>query len=504
MTGPSHEPDSQPPRPLYYRVLTSLFRWTSRVPALLGGLFFIGLGALLLSSFWRLGYPRWQERTAAEVPSERAPGQVEGFWWRLDFRPELLGPTGTNWQALTSPELCVRFRWRHPSAGDTPGVACRRYPRLWDNLSLLSAELAPGLPLAWLDDEGGARMELRLSGRAHGWLSEHTPFFWPLVPQTESARRVEEKGSEVEALWIAIDRPVSHMIESWSRPREPIEVVYEPAAPSRARPAAMERAVTDARPEQVFVVLLGIFGFVTWSMGWVALLFPFAWGSRWVAGLIALAGLAALPLWGGRVGELAGRVSPQAESFFTWAEEALISSPPFLEVRDPGGGPAPGDVVLPYSLATSFYAGVLTPLELRRPEVGGETGGGEDEVLRALAASTAEQVLAWPEAEQVTLFHTLTDSNHRDRTEVGYLFLEAARRVGLDGESTAAGAALRYLRSFAITPPHRDGTAFQAKVEQWRALVGYPDTIVSNIARITLEQVEPGRPVEQVERVEAE
>jgi hypothetical protein len=202
----------------------------------------LAIGAVLLINAWQSGPARWRERAALRSLTGRGVATVERVWWRLDFDPRPLGEDGTNWEDLTTPELCARIRLEGPQGGPMQAVYCRRWQKL-SRASLLTsdAELAPGVPVRWAGSSGKPAIDLRFSPRAFRWLSQRPPSFWFLRSRSLDDRAHRLARSELDVLWVAIDDPLSLLAHEWS-PRA------EPAFPRRFRPCPAAACASGGRP----------------------------------------------------------------------------------------------------------------------------------------------------------------------------------------------------------------------------------------------------------------
>ena len=487
MSGPRHTPggggrplshwrrDPRPSAELAQRVANRIF-----------GTFCILIGAFLLSGFWQLGPELWKAQKEFEEIIGVREGRIERSWWWIDFCPELVGDAGfargaaTYWGPITAPEFCVRVRYYHPSYGDASAVACWRFGRVRSEWmfyeNALLALYPDDVPAPWIDDTGSSLLELRYSARAHRWLSEHEPASWHLLPQTDAGRESAAEGKVIDALWIAVDEPLDHMLRDWSRPGGRMVVAYHPERPGWALPVPMLVTALAPPSEPFAPYALGGFGLFLWFFGWVRF---FGGKARILGWVVALGTLATLPLWGGRITDLIGKESLVATM-------AIMPEPPALLFKGADESIEEGVVRRPWSFKTSFYTDVLSGLEIVRPRY----ATSPDDVLRALADSVSRQVLELAEEEQVRLFERLRDLNEQDRTEIRFLFIDVARRLSLASDGTPGMPAISFLPSLPIRPVLSHVRAFETKLGMWKALVGHPDNGLANTARAVVEQSE--------------
>ena len=87
-----------------------------------GALLVSAFGLLLMLAAWRAGPPQWRAARRLPTLSATAHGEVDALWWHLDFDPRPLGRDGTNWLALTAPELCTRLRFRPAATGRSTAI----------------------------------------------------------------------------------------------------------------------------------------------------------------------------------------------------------------------------------------------------------------------------------------------------------------------------------------------------------------------------------------------
>lgn len=298
-----------------------------------GGLLTAAVGLLLMLAAWRAGPPQWRAARDLATLSATSRGEIEALWWHLDFDPRPLGRDGTNWLALTAPELCMRLRFRPAATGEEQkAVACRHWSELRDVRQLLAPELAPDLPASFAAANGRPVIDIRLSARALAWLAAHPPaVFW--VHPDVAFDVVPTLHSELELLAWVIDDAERKLADTTTGRSTAIEVAYDPADPRRAAPAAWRRDPLLHSPiDRIFPVLAFIAGLVAWCAGWFLLLLPC--GKR--LGLaIALAGGLAMPLWGEPAAHLLRDLVPAAGGFVDSLAQSLVPSAPRPVLRDP-------------------------------------------------------------------------------------------------------------------------------------------------------------------------
>jgi hypothetical protein len=356
--------------------------------ATLAGALLLAIGAIFLINAWGNGPARRHQASALRSLTGRGLATVERAWWRLDFDPRPLGEDGTNWQDLSTPELCASIRFTGPAGEPVTAVYCRRWQKLSRGTTLTDgAEVAPGVAMVWSDPSGRPVIDLRFSERAFRWLSRRPPSFWFVLGPELSARAHRVARSELDVLWAVIDDPLSRLAQAWSARSAPVlPVAYDPARPARALPVGvLEEALRPDVTTTVFPFALGIGGLAFWVAGWVALL-----GRQRVllVVVVAVVTAAAVPWWGDRVGRLIGYVWEPAGGFVEFFARELVHRPPDAVLRDVGYDGEVGDVRHPWSLETSFYAPLLGRLHLERPASGGDAPG----IRRALAESVRTQV----------------------------------------------------------------------------------------------------------------
>ncbi len=355
------------PEPAWLAALKSAAGFLAGHVASLAGAVLLAIGAIFLLNAWSSGPAHSRRATALRSLTARGVATVERAWWRLDFDPSPLGEDGTNWQDLSTPELCASIRFAGPAGEPVAAVYCRRWQALSRATRLTDeAELAPGAPMAWMDAAGRPLVDLRFSGRAFDWLSRRPPSFWFVIGPELSARAHRLARNELDVLWVMIDDPLSRLAHAWSARLAPtLPVAYDPARPTRALPVGvLEEALRPDVTTTIFPVALGIGGLAFWTVGWFAVL-----GSRRkvVTALVALATAAAVPWWGDRAGRLIGHIWEPAGGFVEFFARELVHRPPQAVIRDPGYEGEPGDVRRPWSLETSLFAPLLGRLTLERP-----------------------------------------------------------------------------------------------------------------------------------------
>jgi hypothetical protein len=354
--------------PGWQRVAVSVFEFIAGRLQTIEGALMLAIGAVLLINAWQSGPARWRERAALRSLTGRGVATVERVWWRLDFDPRPLGEDGTNWEDLTTPELCARIRLEGPQGGPMQAVYCRRWQKL-SRASLLTsdAELAPGVPVRWAGSSGKPAIDLRFSPRAFRWLSQRPPSFWFLRSRSLDDRAHRLARSELDVLWVAIDDPLSLLAHEWSLvPNRPFPVAFDPARPPRVLPeGVLQEAMRPDIATTVFPVGLSIGGLAFWIVGWYLIL-----ESRWkgLPAIVAVASALAVPWWGDLVPRYLGSVWEPAGGFVDFFARELVQRPPAAIVRDPGYDGEPADVRRPWTFETSFYAAQLSGLGVERPE----------------------------------------------------------------------------------------------------------------------------------------
>ena len=119
-----------PPRPAWQQAVVSVFGFVGGRLRTLGGALVLAIGAVLLINAWQTGPARWRESGALRSMTGRGVATLERAWWRLDFDPRPLGQDGTNWEDLSTPELCARIRVERAGTAATSAVYCRQWQKL--------------------------------------------------------------------------------------------------------------------------------------------------------------------------------------------------------------------------------------------------------------------------------------------------------------------------------------------------------------------------------------
>lgn len=328
-----------------------------------GALLVCAFGLLLMLAAWRAGPPQWRAARRLATLSATAHGEVDALWWHLDFDPRPLGRDGTNWLALTAPELCARLRFRPAGTGEEQkAVACRRWSELRDVRQLLAPELAPDLPASFAAANGRPVIDIRLSARALAWLSAHPPaVFW--VHPDVAFDVVPTLHSELELLAWVIDDAERKLADTATGRSTAIEVAYDPADPRRAAPAAWRRDPLLHSPiERIFPVLAFVAGLVAWCAGGFLLLTPRA---RRLGFAIALTGGLTVPLWGEPAAFLLRDVVPAVGGFVDSLTQALVPSAPRPILRDPDSVGEPGERRRPWLAPPATRSDLRTGMEDR-------------------------------------------------------------------------------------------------------------------------------------------
>ena len=386
------EPSSEDHRRWVFQTLLGLF---IRRIYIVQGAAMLAFAAALLIAAWNAGPGRRSAVRDLDTLTARGEGEIEGFWWRIDFEARHLGEDGTNWPGLTRPEMCVRLRYRGSEGGTHRAVYCRRWAELYGLYLIRSTgEAAPGVRPSWLGEDGLPSLELHLSPRAHRWLAERPPTAW--VAETWQYLRVErEAESALDVLDIALDMPLRHLAREWSSDAQPsnpsrIPIAYDPADPARAVPVSLLGEVRRDQ-EETGMIATGVLiaGGLFWTGAWILLLGgP---GRRWrlvAALLVSAATLALLPWWGNRAGDLLSKVWDPAGQFVAYFSSQFLPGPPTVELRSPDYRGEPADVRRVWSLETSDFADPLARLDLRPPE----EAMSEAELLDRLAATVRAEL----------------------------------------------------------------------------------------------------------------
>lgn len=375
-----------------FQTLVGLF---ARRASLVQGVALLTLSAALLIGAWNAGPGRRSAVRALDTLTARGEGEVEGFWWRIDFEARYLEDDGTNWPGLTRPEMCVRLRYRGSEEGIHRAVYCRRWAELYGLYLIRSTgEAAPGVRPSWLGEDGFPSLELHLSPRAHRWLTERPPVAW--VAETWQYERVErEAESALDVLDIALDMPLRHLAREWSSQAQPsnpsgIPIAYDPADPARAVPVSLLGEVRRDQAETgTFATGALIAGGLFWTGGWIFLLGgPGRWRRLVAALLVSVATLALLPWWGNRAGDVLAKVWEPAGQFVRFFSSQFLPGPATVELRSPEYRGEPDDIRRVWSLETSRFADQLARLDLRPPE----EATSEAELLGRLAATVRAEL----------------------------------------------------------------------------------------------------------------
>lgn len=362
----------------------------------------LAVASALLIAAWNAGPGRRSAARGLDTLSGRGQGEIERFWWRIDFEPRYLGASGTNWPGLTRPEMCVRLLYREmDGAGATHrAVYCRGWQELYGLYLIHSTgEAAPGVRPTWLGEDGLPTLELHLSPRAHRWLADRPPVAW--VADTWQYDRVERQAeSALDVLDIALDTPLEHLAREWSSKAAQsnpsvIPIAYDPADRGRALPVSLLEEVRRAQDETgpiALAVLLaaGVF----WTVGWVFLAGGFGRRRRLViAVVLSAATLVLLPWWGNRAGDLLSKVWAPAGLLVVFLSSEILPGPPTVELRPPDYRGEPEDIRRIWSLKTSRFADLLDRLDLRPPV----EATSEAELLDRLAATARARL---PDGEE--------------------------------------------------------------------------------------------------------
>lgn len=388
--GSGGDPSSEQRRHFVFGTLLGL---VIRRIHIVQGAAMLALAAALLIGAWNAAPSRRSAVRDLDTLTARGKGEIEDFWWRIDFEGRHLGDSGTNWPGLTRPEMCVRLRYRGSEEGIHRAVYCRRWQELYGLYLIRStAEAAPGVRPSWLGKDGLPSLELHLSPRAHRWLADRPPVAW--VAESWQLDRVErEAESALDVLEIALDTPLEHLAREWSSGEQPsssIPIAYDPADPARALPVSLlkevRRDLSETGPFAIAVlVVAGIF----WTAAWVFLAGGLGRRRRLVVGvLVSAVTLAVLPWWGSRAGDVLSKVWDPAGRLVVFLSSELMPGPPTVELCSPEYRGEPDDIRRVWSLETSHFADQLARLDLRPPE----EALSEEELRDRLAATVRAEL----------------------------------------------------------------------------------------------------------------
>lgn len=459
------------------------------------GILIAGIGGAFLSTAWLAG----PERLVLAHQLERFTGRGEGHggrpFWAFQVDLDRLGD-GWNWPAVTHAELCTEVDVRGPASGAVHTVLCgARHARHapWELVETTS--IAPDVPIDWPRDERGwPRVEVRFSNGAAAWLAARPAGFWPLIGQSEEARAaMPPPGTELDAFWLEVDRPLEWLVRAWPAARAPgpIPMAFDPDDPHGALPVSVVEDARALRPEWGMTVALAGFGAVAWFVGWG---YALGGDARWKQTLAALAPLVALPWWGSHFEPVLLWLEPRAgEVGADIARDITEGLRLPVEVRDPFA--FGGQERLTFDSTRSYYDHLLGPFGATRPDpapadADAALAGAVSAITRAMASSSDEELLP--------LLQRIRSDELTDRGQAGLLYLDGARRIALDERRDPAvrQTAASFLWWLTVTPiePRRDEPAFATRLALWKQLLDFPpDTAVVNMTSSLLERVEAGR-----------
>lgn len=440
----------------------------------LNGLIWLFLGAGFLMGAWTLVRHELDRRGNLAAFTGRAPGVIEAPWWRLEFRPEIVG-SGTNWLLGTEGSVCARLRFRPEGGEETTTAYCRRFHRgaLGEHSFTWEEALGP-VPVRWVDERGLPRMELRLDPELVRWLEERGPEVDPFYDPNafhgpERARRADRLLGRI---WRDVDDPFFRLLEEWSKPPPEVTVAFPPGEPARAAPLPLLREGFTVPTEGgrmtawLLVVPLGFFGLLAWGVGSHLI----TGTSRWATAVLVVAGLAVLPWASGHAGRVLGYLWSDAEMALDFILAEMLDVPPELVLGAPDG--ATETEVLAWTLESSVYAPLVEWIDLRPPE----EALSDDEVLRHLAVQVHRQAVALPDEALAELLAWAAAVQERGGgEELGLLLVDAALELR-DDESRSVevqARAERVLRAVAFHEPS-DNPYRLAAAERRRILERVP------------------------------
>ncbi|MBK7973295.1 MAG: hypothetical protein IPK07_08460 [Deltaproteobacteria bacterium] len=456
------------------------------------GILFVGIGGAFLSGAWLAGPERLVLAHSLERFTARGEGHASRPFWAFEVDIDRLHG-GWNWPAVTSAELCTEVEVRGPATGAVHTVVCgARHARHapWEIVETVS--LAPDTPIAWRRDERGfPRYEVRFSPGAAAWLGERPAGFWPLVGQSDEARAaMPPPGTELDAFWLEVDRPLEWLVRWWPAEAAPrlVPMAFDPVDPQGALPASVVEDARALRPAWAMTAALGVFGLVTWFVGW-----GYAMGgaprTRFL--VAAIGPLLALPWWGSHFEPVLLWLEPRAgEVGADIARDITEGLRLPVEVRDPFAF-ARYDR-LAFDASRSYYDPLGGRFGVARPE---PPPADADAALGSAVAMVSTAMDAADDAALLPLLERLRQDELVDRGQLGLLYLDGARRVALDERRApdVRWTAASFLWWLTVTPvePRRGEPAFATRLALWKQLLDFPpDPAVVNMTRSMLERIE--------------
>jgi hypothetical protein len=453
----------------------------------LAGMALVAAGGALLGSAWRLGPATLAEVRGRAKLTARMEAEAVRPFWRIDVGREPFGGD-LAWPHMASAELCAELR-PVERGGASPGLVCGARRHGWGSWDLVDSwSLAPGVPIVWPRDERGwPIVEVRATAEVMRALRERPALHWPLLGQSEEARAaMPAPGSEWDALWLEIDRPIEWLARSGAAPEAArFELALDPENPGSGIPAPL-LANPPAEPlPMVAILVLAALGGVGW---WKGISIAFHGQPRWAIAAVASVPLLLLPWWGNRFSEVVRRLAPGFGEPGLWLERELAEArrPP-VEVR-----PVAGELALErqvWRIGESYYRATLEPFEPLVPE----RNGSADDALALAAATVRERFAALDESAQSALLDRLAWDEQLDRGQASLLFAPAAFALLEDGSRSEelrqrAGWFLFWL---GVTPLgiHPEQPAFAARRAIWEELHRSHDPAVANTAGWVLEKL---------------
>jgi hypothetical protein len=384
----------------------------------------LGFASVFLVLAWQLGpQPLIAARHYAAFGAH-ADGRIVESWLALDLDPARVGDH-THWRAFATATPCAVVEY----AGDWGAPARRAYcgARLQFNESYTLhdlAEVLPKVPFAWARDERGfAVPELRLARRTRDWLAsrkaEDAPGLADPPPQ-----------SELEALHIALDRPIDAMIRGRLPREDAFPLVLDPHDPTGALP----QAFVDARRQPpglgswFFVLLFCAIGLALWSKGMELLLNGLP---RAPAVFIGILPLLALPWWADHLPRALSRLDPQVAEVIG---DMFADFDPLerLGASTPAEALLAGGERLRWRVGIDSDADTLGRLHFDAPPSPAESA---DAALAALADAVTNQVRALDADAQLALLQRLREDKLSGRARAGLVFVPAAKQALLDAQN---------------------------------------------------------------------
>lgn len=381
----------------------------------------LGFAGLFFVIAWQIGSQPTLDAMKFSTFTVHADARIVESWLALGFDPDEMG-SHPYWRPFAKASPCVVAEY----AGDWGQLARRAFCgnrfRFNDEYTLHDIDtIAPNVPFGWQRDARGfALAQVRLGAAAKAWLAAHAPADTFMLGDPPPK-------TELDALRVALDRPLDYAIAGWGKPLPVFPLTLDPKDPAGAMPASFVE--THTHPQTVWrwvmVAVVAAMGLFAWTVGMGLLLSGLPRNAALLAGLLPLC---ALPWWGEQFPRALAHLNPQFASVIS-DMFADIDRTGRLIASTPREATLAGGETLIWHVGEGSYADTLGRIRFPAPAVSLSDG---DAALASVAAIVTAQMQAFDASEQFKLFTRLRDDKRAGLDRAGLAFVPAARAALLD------------------------------------------------------------------------